>query len=77
MRIEHESELQEVHSWQSYNLEKSWMSSCDILRNYQLSYFLKILQILNGYMQLIASSVLVSNYGPEKWGLEAIKRANP
>jgi hypothetical protein len=38
---------------------------------------MKILQIPNGYMQLIASSVLVSNRRPEKCGFEAIKRANP
>jgi hypothetical protein len=38
---------------------------------------MKKLQILNGYMQLIAPSVLVSNQGPEKCSFKAIKRANP
>jgi hypothetical protein len=38
---------------------------------------MKILQIPNGYMQLIAPPVLVSNHDSDKCGFEAIKRANP
>jgi hypothetical protein len=38
---------------------------------------MKLLQIPNGNMQLIASSVLVSNQGPDKCGFEEIIRANP
>jgi hypothetical protein len=49
----------------------------DILRNYQLSFEMKLLPIPNGYLQLIASLVLVSNHGSDKGGFEAIKRANP
>jgi hypothetical protein len=52
-------------------------ASGDKLRDVQVSNFLKLLQIPNGYMQPIASSVLVSNQGPEKCSFEAIKRANP
>ena len=47
------------------------------LRNYQLSFEMKLLPIPNGYLQLIASLVLVSNHGSDKGGFEAIKRANP
>jgi len=36
------------------------------LRNYQILNSMKILQIPDGYMQLIASSVLVSNHGLDK-----------
>jgi len=49
----------------------------DKLRNYQLSHQTKKLLIPNGYLQLIASSVLVSNRRPEKCGFRVIKRANP
>jgi len=49
----------------------------DTLRDVQVSIFPKIFKVLNGYMQLIASSVLVSNQGPDKCGFEEIKRANP
>jgi hypothetical protein len=52
-------------------------ASGDKLRDVQVSNFLKLLQIPNGYMQPIESSVLVSNQGPEKCSFEAIKRANP
>jgi hypothetical protein len=41
------------------------MSTFDTLRDVQVSIFLKIFQVSNGYMQLIASSVLVSNRRPE------------
>jgi len=37
----------------------------------------KKIQIPNGYLQLIASSVLMSNHECEKYGFEEIKRANP
>jgi hypothetical protein len=48
-----------------------------ILRETQLSSFLKILQILNGYLNRIVFLNLVSNRMPEKCGIEKIKRANP
>ena len=57
--------------------KRPYQPDAEILRNYQLSHKMKLLQIQNGYMQLIASSVLVSNHAPEKCGFETIKRANP
>jgi hypothetical protein len=45
------------------------MSTFDTLRDVQVSIFLKIFQVSNGYMQLIASSVLVSNRRPENSAL--------
>jgi len=41
----------------------------------QISNFLEILQILNGYLEPIAFLIRVSNWMPEKCGFEAIKRA--
>jgi hypothetical protein len=52
-------------------------ASGDKLRDVQVSNFLKLLQIPNGYMQPIASLVLVPNQGPEKCSFEEVKRANP
>jgi hypothetical protein len=54
-----------------------YQPNTDRLRNYQISNSMEKLQILNGYMQLIVSSVLVLNDDPEKYGLGTIKRANP
>ena len=51
--------------------------SGDILRGTQISNFLKILQILNGYLNRIAFLNLVSNHNSEKWGFGEINRANP
>jgi len=53
------------------------LSTGDILRENQLSNFLKILQILNGYLEPIAFLIRVSNWMPVKCGLEKLKRANP
>ena len=52
-------------------------SSGDILRETQISDFLKILQILNGYLEPTAIFHLVSNRRPEKCGFGEIDRANP
>ena len=48
-----------------------------ILRETQISHFVKILQILNGYLNRIAFFHRVSNWRLEKCGFEEIKRANP
>jgi hypothetical protein len=46
--------------------------STDILRETQISNILKILQILYGYLELIAFLIGVSNWMPVKCGLEKI-----
>jgi hypothetical protein len=58
-------------------LSTSDLGTFDILRETQISNFLKILQILDGYMQRIPIFHLVSNWMPAKCGLAKIKRANP
>jgi hypothetical protein len=47
------------------------------MRNYQISIFLKLFQIPNGYVQHIGFLNSVSNQIPEKGAFEKIKRANP
>jgi len=53
------------------------ISNTDILRETQISDFLKILQILYRYLQPIAFLIGVSNWMPEKWGFATSKKANP
>jgi hypothetical protein len=53
------------------------MLRLDILRNYQISIFLELFQVSNGYMHLTAYSIFVSNRRPEKSGFWKLKRANP
>jgi hypothetical protein len=57
--------------------ENQVCADIEILRDVQISIFSKIFQISNRYLQPIASSVSVSNHGPEKCGFGQIKGANP
>jgi hypothetical protein len=48
-----------------------------ILRETQISNFLKILQILYGYLKPISFLIRVSNWMSEKCGFRKMIRANP
>jgi hypothetical protein len=48
-----------------------------VLRETQISNFLKILQILYGYLKPISFLIRVSNWMSEKCGFRKMIRANP